>query len=56
MNANEYKADIQIMGIPDRIVEHGTPKQLYEEIGIDVNGIANTIREMVTVSSPLALK
>ena len=35
------------MGIPDRLVEHGTPKQLYSEIGLDANGIANMLREMV---------
>jgi 1-deoxy-D-xylulose-5-phosphate synthase len=35
------------MGIPDTLVEHGTPKQLYEEIGIDANGIAKTIRQMM---------
>jgi 1-deoxy-D-xylulose-5-phosphate synthase len=34
------------MGIPDRIVEHGSPKQLYDEIGIDANHIAEVIREI----------
>ncbi len=47
MNAHGYKAMIKIMGIPDRLVEHGSPKQLYDEIGIDANGIANTLRAMV---------
>lgn len=47
MNANGYKADVKIMGIPDRLVEHGTPKQLYEEIGLDANGIAATLRLMM---------
>ena len=49
MNANGYKAEIKIMGIPDRLVEHGTPKQLYDEIGIDANGIAATLRAMADV-------
>ncbi len=49
MAAHNYKAEIKIMGIPDALVEHGTPKQLYEEIGIDVNGIAKTVREMMNV-------
>ena len=35
------------MGIPDRLVEHGTPKQLYEEIGLDANAIAAVLREMM---------
>jgi len=47
MNEHGYKADVKIMGIPDKLVEHGTPKQLYDEIGIDANGIAAAIREMV---------
>ena len=46
MNANGYKADVKIMGIPDRLVEHGTPKQLYDEIGIDANGISEALRVM----------
>lgn len=49
MNEHGYKADVKIMGIPDRLVEHGTPKQLYDEIGIDSNGIANTLRAMAEV-------
>jgi 1-deoxy-D-xylulose-5-phosphate synthase len=50
MNAHGYKADVKILGIPDRLVEHGTPKQLYEEIGIDANGIAETLREMSKIN------
>jgi 1-deoxy-D-xylulose-5-phosphate synthase len=50
MNAHNYKASVKILGIPDRLVEHGTPKQLYEEIGIDANGIAEVLREMSTIS------
>jgi 1-deoxy-D-xylulose-5-phosphate synthase len=50
MNEHGYKADVKIMGIPDRLVEHGTPKQLYDEIGIDANGIAEALREMSTIS------
>ena len=49
MAAHNYKAEVKIMGIPDALVEHGTPKQLYEEIGIDANGIAKTVREMMDV-------
>ena len=49
MAQHNYKAEVKIMGIPDALVEHGTPKQLYEEIGIDANGIAKTVREMMGV-------
>ena len=47
MAANNYKADVKIMGISDTIIEHGSPKQLYEEVGIDANHIADAIRAMI---------
>ncbi|MBK8710850.1 MAG: 1-deoxy-D-xylulose-5-phosphate synthase [Niastella sp.] len=49
MNAHGYKADVKIMGIPDRLVEHGTPKELYKEIGLDAESIAAEIRSAVSV-------
>jgi 1-deoxy-D-xylulose-5-phosphate synthase len=49
MAAHNYNAQVKIMGIPDRLVEHGTPKQLYEEIGIDANGITKVVREVMGV-------
>jgi 1-deoxy-D-xylulose-5-phosphate synthase len=49
MAAHNYKADVKIMGIPDELVEHGTPKQLYDLIGLDANGIAATLRAMANV-------
>lgn len=47
MNEHNYKANIKILGIPDEFIEHGTPKQLYNEIGLDANAIAEAIRNMV---------
>jgi 1-deoxy-D-xylulose-5-phosphate synthase len=49
MNEHGYKADVNIMGIPDRLVEHGTPKELYNEIGLDANAIAANLRAMTGV-------
>jgi len=49
MNENNYTADVKIMGIPDRFVEHGTPKELYAEIGLDANHILEAIKEMATI-------
>ncbi len=48
MNTHGYKADVKIMGIPDAIVEHGTPKQLYSEVGLDAEHIMKAVREMVS--------
>ncbi len=50
MNEHGYKADVKIMGIPDRLIEHGAPKQLYDEAGFDANAIAAILREMAAIS------
>jgi 1-deoxy-D-xylulose-5-phosphate synthase len=50
MNAHNYKADVKILGIPDRIVEHGTLKELRNECHYDAAAIADAIREMVNQS------
>jgi 1-deoxy-D-xylulose-5-phosphate synthase len=47
MNAHHYKAEIKILGIPDRLVEHGTLKELHKECGYDAASIAANIREML---------
>jgi len=45
--AHGYHATVRIMGIPDRIVEHGTPKELQRECGYDAPAIAAAAREMM---------
>ena len=42
-----YKNDVKILGIPDHLVEHGTPKELHKECRYDAEAIANTVREMM---------
>lgn len=45
------KADrptLKIMGIPDRIIEHGTQEELHDEIGIGVKGIIESVKERIT--------
>jgi len=55
MNQHNYKATVKILGIPDRIVEHGSPKELHRECAYDAQGIASAVRalmkESVTVLS-----
>ncbi len=46
MNEHGYKADVKIMGIPDLLIEHGSPKQLYDEAGFDANAIAEAVRQI----------
>ncbi|GAB3009708.1 1-deoxy-D-xylulose-5-phosphate synthase [Niabella terrae] len=47
MAEHGYSNIVKILGIPDRIVEHGSPKELYEECGFDSNAIAAAVRELV---------
>lgn len=47
MATHGYKADIRILGIPDRIVEHGLQKELHKECHYDAEAIAETAREMM---------
>ncbi len=47
MAEHGYKNEVRILGIPDRLVEHGTPKELHRECGYDAQGIADAVREMM---------
>ena len=48
MNQNGYTAEVKIMGIPDRLVDHGSPKELYNEIGLNAQAVAEVLREWMT--------
>ncbi len=50
MARNGYTNEVKILGIPDRIVEHGTPKELQRECGYDAAGIAEMVRTMLRSS------
>ncbi|HET7896351.1 MAG TPA: transketolase C-terminal domain-containing protein, partial [Flavisolibacter sp.] len=47
MAAHGYKNDLKILGIPDRLVEHGTLKELHRECGYDAQAIADAVRQML---------
>jgi 1-deoxy-D-xylulose-5-phosphate synthase len=47
MALHGYKNDLKILGIPDRLVEHGTLKELHRECGYDAQAIADAVREMM---------
>ena len=50
MATHGYKNDLRILGIPDRLVEHGTPAELHRECGYDAAAIITAIREMAGVA------
>ena len=47
MNEHKYKAEIKMLGIPDHLVEHGTPKELHRECGYDAQAIKEAVLEMM---------
>ena len=47
MNEHKYSAEVKMLGIPDRIVEHGSPKELHSECGYDAKGIAEAVRQLM---------
>jgi 1-deoxy-D-xylulose-5-phosphate synthase len=49
MAKHQYHNEVKILGIPDRIVEHGTLKELYAECGYDMNAIKETALTMMEV-------
>lgn len=48
MAGHNYKNDLKILGIPDRLIEHGTLKELHHECGYDAPAIADAVREMMS--------
>ena len=47
MAKHNYKAEIKILGIPDRIVEHGSQKELYKECNYDTVAIMEAARSLM---------
>ncbi|MDZ7716610.1 MAG: 1-deoxy-D-xylulose-5-phosphate synthase [Balneolaceae bacterium] len=53
----EYLADkpfhipVTIMGVPDRVVEHGTQRELHDEVGIGPDGIKQKVKEVLKMHS-----
>ena len=43
MNAHGYNPHINIMGLPDQFVEHGSVDILYREVGLDKNAIIKAL-------------
>jgi 1-deoxy-D-xylulose-5-phosphate synthase len=41
-----FHLPVRRLGIPDRVVEHGTQDELYKECGFDAASIAQAVREM----------
>ncbi|MCF2521004.1 1-deoxy-D-xylulose-5-phosphate synthase [Dyadobacter sp. CY351] len=51
MADNGYSSTVKRLGIPDNIVEHGEPNELYRECGVDSEGIIKTVQEFLNARS-----
>ncbi len=47
MAANDYSSKVRLLGIPDKVVEHGSQDQLYSECGYDNESITKEALELV---------
>jgi 1-deoxy-D-xylulose-5-phosphate synthase len=52
MAEHNYKPELKMLGIPDRIVEHGKPEELHHECHYDAPAIADTVRAMAAHEVP----
>ncbi|MDO9154669.1 MAG: 1-deoxy-D-xylulose-5-phosphate synthase [Paludibacter sp.] len=47
MSDNQYSVNIKRLGIPDTFVEHGSPEELYEMLGLNTEGITVSIKKFI---------
>jgi 1-deoxy-D-xylulose-5-phosphate synthase len=46
-NAQGYMNQFRVLGIPDKIIEHGSPRELHRESGYDAQAIKEAVLEMM---------
>lgn len=49
----DARNDIELIGLPDEFIEHGTQAELHEKLGIDANGIAKKVKVEIKSSKLL---
>ncbi|MCS6905407.1 MAG: 1-deoxy-D-xylulose-5-phosphate synthase [Bacteroidia bacterium] len=49
MADNNYIARVRRLGIPDKIIQHGTPEELHAECGYNVASIVETVLDMLSI-------
>ena len=47
LSDNGHHLNVKRHGIPDNFVEHGTPDELYHELGLDVEGMVRSIAQQI---------
>ncbi|MBL7712016.1 MAG: 1-deoxy-D-xylulose-5-phosphate synthase, partial [Chitinophagaceae bacterium] len=49
MSKHGYHPEVHMLGIPDRVIEHGKPEELHHECGYDTAGIVDAVRALSSV-------
>jgi 1-deoxy-D-xylulose-5-phosphate synthase len=47
MADHQYNSDLKRIGIPDKFIDHGTTDELYRELGLDQQGIYQTVKSFI---------
>ncbi len=45
---HNFRNEILIHGIPDRFIDHGKPEELHKDLKLDVEGIADVVKEFIS--------
>lgn len=51
MSQHSYHPTVHMLGIPDRVIEHGKPEELHHECGYDTAGIVEAVRALSSVNA-----
>jgi 1-deoxy-D-xylulose-5-phosphate synthase len=49
---SDARPRVRIHGIPDRFIDHGTPAELYKELHLDADGIAQVVKGFLSTERP----
>lgn len=47
MNENDVRANIKILGYPDKFIKHGTVEEIEKKYGLDEDGIKSEIKDLM---------
>ena len=56
MSDNNYTAQVKRLGIADEFIEHGEPKELYEEVGLSAHAITEEVLQLINPSKRIAAR
>ncbi len=50
LSDHQYAPKVIRLGIPDKIIDHGSPEELHKECGFDTNGIIQSVEKILELS------